>query len=89
MNTIGYALALQANIGTNGTTSQTVPSEHKPDGPFWRKMTTFLEVADPVQLRFVGDEWRNVVLYVEHVARKVGTVSGGTPAMPVLILTLQ
>lgn len=40
----------------------------------WNKIVHFLEVADPVQLRYVGHEWRHLVDYVEAVARVMGTV---------------
>lgn len=75
MNTIGYVFALLANIPDHYQPTTTAANHHKPGAPFWRRMTRFLEVADPVQLRFIGKEWRYVVHYVEEVARKEGKVS--------------
>jgi len=36
----------------------------------------FLETFDPVQVRYVGGDWRRVVEYAERVARVVGMVCG-------------
>lgn len=34
----------------------------------------FLETADPIQLRYVGKEWKNLVEYTEEIARGCGSV---------------
>lgn len=33
-----------------------------------------MATADPVQLRYVGDKWKELIDYVTQVARAMGTV---------------
>lgn len=78
MNTIAYAYALSARIlaaNDNPKSAKAIPDAHKPGNNVWNKITLFLETADSVQLRYIGLEWRKLLLYVEQVARLVGTVS--------------
>ena len=77
VNTIAYIFTLQARIALAGDNPQTprhIPEPHKPGGAIWNKITLLLETADPVQLRYVGTEWRRLVGYIETVARVIGSV---------------
>ena len=40
----------------------------------WNQLVCFLETADPVQLRYVGKEWKALVEYTEQIARSCGSV---------------
>lgn len=46
----------------------------KPGGTLWNSLVLFLETADPVQLRYVGNEWRALVEYTEQIASAFGSV---------------
>lgn len=58
----------------NPDSLRSIPEQHRPGGAIWNKIALFFEVADPVQLRYVGKEWRIVVDYIEQVAQLMGTV---------------
>lgn len=76
VNTIAYAYALLARIQNatdNPKSAKAVPDNLRPGGTVWNKITLFLETADPVQLRYLGTEWKKLLRYVEQVARLVGT----------------
>jgi COP9 signalosome complex subunit 3 len=77
VNTIAYIFALLARItaaGDNPKSQKNVPEQLRPGGYAWNKIELFMETADPVQLRYVGIEWRRLHFYIEHVARLMGTV---------------
>ncbi len=45
-----------------------------PTGTLWPKMVDFLERFDPIQVRYVGHEWRRVVEMVAKSARAISKV---------------
>jgi COP9 signalosome complex subunit 3 len=72
VNTIAYAFALQARILAAGDTPKTqkqVPDQLRPGGAVWNKLVLFMETFDPIQIRYIGNEWRRLLEYVERVAR--------------------
>ncbi|KAF2012028.1 hypothetical protein BU24DRAFT_412563 [Aaosphaeria arxii CBS 175.79] len=76
VNTIAYIFPLQYRIAAAGGTFQSpkhVSDQLKPGGALWNKAVNFLENADPIQLRYVGAEWRKLCTYIEQVARFTGT----------------
>lgn len=73
MNSIAYAFALRHRI-TAFLEKRSIPDILQPGGALWNKLVLFLETADPVQLRYVGHEWRKLVEYTEQIARATGSV---------------
>lgn len=73
VNSIAYAFALRHRIATI-VEKRNVPDTLKPGGSLWNKLVLFLETFDPVQLRYVGQEWRKLVEYTEQIARAAGSV---------------
>ncbi|ORY13308.1 hypothetical protein BCR34DRAFT_481226 [Clohesyomyces aquaticus] len=76
VNSVAYIYALQARIlaaGDSPKTPKSIPDHLKPGGTVWNKIERFLETFDPVQIRYVGGEWRKLLEYVERVARAMGT----------------
>jgi COP9 signalosome complex subunit 3 len=45
-----------------------------PGGPLWTRLAQFLEGADPVQLRYVGGQWRKLVEFTETIANQCQSV---------------
>lgn len=72
VNSIAYAFALRHRIATI-VEKRNVPDTLKPGGSLWNKLVLFLETFDPVQLRYVGQEWRKLVEYTEQIARAAGS----------------
>ncbi|KAF2196396.1 hypothetical protein GQ43DRAFT_484987 [Delitschia confertaspora ATCC 74209] len=74
-NTLGYTYALQARIQAAGEPKgpRSIPDLLKPGGSTWNKIELYLEKCDPVQIRYVGGQWRSIVEYVERVARALGS----------------
>ena len=76
-NTISYIFALRFRIAAlveNPKSQKTIPEQLRPGGSLWNKIVLFLETSDPVQLRYVGAEFRALVGHVEQIARVLGTV---------------
>ncbi|KAH9861608.1 hypothetical protein J1614_011360 [Plenodomus biglobosus] len=72
VNTMAYAYALRHRISPL-MDRKSVPDSLKPGGALWSSLVLFFETADPVQLRYVGQEWRRLVELTEHIARAVGS----------------
>ncbi len=47
----------------------------RPGGAKWTQATAFLQKCDPIQMRYVGHEWRRLVEAVEQMARRANAVS--------------
>ncbi|KAF2711703.1 hypothetical protein K504DRAFT_475490 [Pleomassaria siparia CBS 279.74] len=78
VNTIGYLFTLRVRIAAqaeNPKSQKNIPETLRPGGTLWNKTVEFLENADPVQLRYVGAEWRKLVEQVETIARIIGSPS--------------
>ncbi|KAF2195486.1 hypothetical protein K469DRAFT_616181 [Zopfia rhizophila CBS 207.26] len=76
VNSIAYTYALQARIvaaGENPKLQKNIPDQLRPGGSVWNKLALFMETFDPVQMRYVGPEWKRLVDYIERVARVMGT----------------
>ncbi|KAF2477928.1 uncharacterized protein BDR25DRAFT_275470 [Lindgomyces ingoldianus] len=76
VNSIAYIYALQARIlaaGDSPKSPKSIPDHLRPGGVVWNKIAQFLETFDPVQIRYVGSEWRKLLEYVDRVARIMGT----------------
>ncbi|KAH7065149.1 hypothetical protein B0J12DRAFT_639256 [Macrophomina phaseolina] len=72
VNTIPYLFVLVHQFQTkveSANTAANVPEECRPGGELWLKLINFLSVFDPVQIRYVGIEWRKAVEYVDRVVR--------------------
>lgn len=77
VNTIPYLFVLVHQFQTkveSANTAANVPEECRPGGELWLKLINFLSVFDPVQIRYVGIEWRKAVEYVDRVVRLMDTV---------------
>ncbi|KAL6707557.1 hypothetical protein ACN47E_003906 [Coniothyrium glycines] len=74
VNTIAYAFALRHRVAAV-VEKRNIPDSLKPGGALWNQLVLFLETADPVQLRYVGHEWRKLVETIEQIARGVGSPS--------------
>jgi COP9 signalosome complex subunit 3 len=74
VNTIAYAFALRHRIAAI-VEKRSIPDALNPGGALWNKLVLFLETADPVQLRYVGTEWRRLIEFMEQIARGLGSVS--------------
>ncbi|KAF2273907.1 uncharacterized protein EI97DRAFT_435553 [Westerdykella ornata] len=72
VHTMVYAYALFARIATAPSTS-TASDSFRPGGNIWKLICHFLENADPVQLRYVGEQWSHIVDFVASMARLAGT----------------
>ncbi|KAF2853966.1 hypothetical protein T440DRAFT_295268 [Plenodomus tracheiphilus IPT5] len=74
VNTIAYAFALRHRISSL-IDKRTVSDTLKPEGSLWSSLVLFFETADPVQLRYVGQEWKRLVDFTEQIARAAGSPS--------------
>ncbi|KAF1848546.1 uncharacterized protein K460DRAFT_334779 [Cucurbitaria berberidis CBS 394.84] len=74
VNSIAYAFALRHRI-TAVVEKRSVLDTLKPGGALWNKLVLFLETSDPVQLRYIGQEWRRLVEFTEQIARATGSPS--------------
>ncbi|KAF1945779.1 hypothetical protein EJ02DRAFT_473705 [Clathrospora elynae] len=72
INTIAYAFALRHRIHAL-LDKKHVRDVLQPGGELWNKLVLFLETSDPVQLRYVGKEWRTLVENTEQIAQLCDT----------------
>lgn len=70
---MAYAFALRNRIAAL-LEKKSVPEALQPGGDLWNQMVLFFETADPIQLRYVGKEWKNLIEYTEEIARGCGSV---------------
>lgn len=81
INTLPYLYTLLAHIEHGQTANQTPAATLKafpPMGHLWGKMLDFMEHFDPVQVRYVGYEWRRLIDAVSRVADASSDVSSAT-----------
>lgn len=77
MNTIPYLYVLVHQFQSKvdpASSAPNVPDECRPGGELWLKLINFLNVFDPVQIRYVGSEWRIAVEYVDKIVHLTDTV---------------
>jgi hypothetical protein len=76
LNTIPYALALLAHLkevqGISNSVGYASQSTHL--ASLWRKTVDFLDSFDPKQIRYIGPEAREIVIYLAAFARSLGEV---------------
>jgi COP9 signalosome complex subunit 3 len=66
LNSVPYVFVLLANI----TAFQNQSSNALDGAILWDKIVTFLENFDPIQIRYVGLEFRQVVIAAANLARR-------------------
>ncbi|OCK79465.1 hypothetical protein K432DRAFT_330100 [Lepidopterella palustris CBS 459.81] len=92
VNTIAYCCALLARIqscGEHPKTPKHIPDTFRPGGPLWRKLVEFLETFDPVQIRYIGQDWRRLLEYTDRVSRIMGSPGMAISAIRSAMLRLD
>lgn len=76
VNTLPYLHALLAHINNSqGKSVNTAPNRALlPGGRLWEPMLKFMENFDPVQIRYSGPEFEQLVKALEFTARKSSMV---------------
>ncbi|KAL8826865.1 MAG: hypothetical protein Q9191_003537 [Dirinaria sp. TL-2023a] len=82
VNTLPYLYALLAHI--NGASSGKLAfgsanTALLPGGRLWEPMLTFMDRFDPIQIRYSGQEFRNLIAAVEKAARLAQMVNHSLP----------
>lgn len=80
VNTIPYLYVLVHQFQSKvdpASSAPNVPDECRPGGELWLKLINFLNVFDPVQIRYVGSEWRIAVEYVDKIVHLTDTPAIG------------
>ena len=71
INTIPYLKILISLIrayADKAKSVKSIPETFQPGKTLWNKIVFFLERFDPVQVRYVGQEWRGVVEFIDSIA---------------------
>lgn len=80
VNSIPYLYVLvhqfQSKLDSAGS-ALNVPDECRPGGELWLKLINYLNVFDPIQIRYVGSDWRRAVEYVDLITRLMDTPAVG------------
>lgn len=77
VNSIPYLYVLTHQLSTKvdaANIALQVPDDCRPSGELWLKLIDFLNVFDPIQMRYVGGDWRMAVEYVDKIVRLMDTV---------------
>ena len=61
LDTLPYLVTLYYATRAQFSTKKSWPDTLRPQAPLWAKITLFLERCDPVEIRFAGNWWREVV----------------------------
>ncbi|RAL06215.1 putative COP9 subunit 3 [Aspergillus ibericus CBS 121593] len=71
-HTLSYLIILNLHIETlQNQTKNRVPDEIKPGNDLWAKAVYFLRSFDPIQVRYAGHEWRQLVELIGQSAEAV------------------
>ncbi|KAF2878117.1 hypothetical protein BDV95DRAFT_509836 [Massariosphaeria phaeospora] len=89
VNTIAYAISLRLRISAALDKQKSIPDQLQPGGALWNRLLQFLETFDPVQVRYVGSDWRRLVDFFEQIARQVGTPGDAIATMRSTMLRLD
>lgn len=72
---------MRLQIQTSQEASQTnLPADLLPLQPLWSKCIHYLKYFNPVQARYVGHEWRQIIEIVAQAAQVASSVSQALPA---------
>ncbi|OJD37039.1 cop9 subunit 3 [Diplodia corticola] len=80
VNSIPYLYVLIHQLHSkieSASSALNVPDECRPGGELWLKLINYLNVFDPIQIRYVGADWRRAVEYVDLIARLMDTPAVG------------
>lgn len=80
VNSIPYLYVLTHQLSTKvdaANIALQVPDDCRPSGELWLKLIDFLNVFDPIQMRYVGGDWRMAVEYVDKIVRLMDTPAIG------------
>ncbi|PYI09069.1 COP9 signalosome complex subunit 3 [Aspergillus sclerotiicarbonarius CBS 121057] len=71
-HTLSYLFILNLHIETlQNKTKNIVPDEIKPGNDLWAKAVYFLRSFDPIQVRYAGHEWRQLIELIGQAAEAV------------------
>lgn len=80
IHSLSYLLVLSSYVQPLHDQSRTrLPEDICPGGCLWDKAVRFLACFDPIQIRYVGYEWRLVVEIIAEAAEQVSKASHGSP----------
>ncbi|KAJ5150976.1 COP9 signalosome complex subunit 3 [Penicillium canariense] len=69
-DSLAYLFLLHAQIhALQEASCETVPAGLLPPGRLWSRMVSYLKAFDPVQVRYAGQEWRQLVELVGQAAQ--------------------
>lgn len=76
MNSIPYLYVLSSQIRAllDQPKDASLPENIRPGGELFAKLATFLSSFDPMQMRYLGKTWRQVIEQLAHIVRSTGTV---------------
>ncbi|EON63920.1 hypothetical protein W97_03148 [Coniosporium apollinis CBS 100218] len=89
INSLAYIYVLTAQIHASSVKSTKIPDAHRPDGPFWLKLSDFLVTCDPIQMRYAGELWRRLLEYIERITRFFRAPLAGIPLICAALLRLD
>ncbi|MCJ1397889.1 hypothetical protein MMC11_001085 [Xylographa trunciseda] len=92
INTLPYLHTLLAHIGGTQDEQQSGNALLKifpPGGHLWQKMLDFVERFDPIQVRYVGHEWRRLLEKIARVGLLSNKPSVAIPPIRTAILRLD
>ena len=77
INTLPYLYILLAHITSTGgkQKANNTSDDFEPDTTLWQRMLNFTESFDRIQIRYAGDELRQLVEAIAAKARRISEVS--------------
>ncbi|QSS63853.1 hypothetical protein I7I51_00913, partial [Histoplasma capsulatum] len=91
--TLAYLFVLLSHYQVSQEkTKESLPAKWLPGGEIWRKSVALLEVFDPIQVRYAGQEWRSLVDMVAKSAEVASRVRSPNLALlysSTLLITLK
>jgi COP9 signalosome complex subunit 3 len=74
-DSIAYLFLLRLQIQTLQETSRgTLPQDLLPPGRLWSRAVRYLEIFDPVQIRYVGQEFRQLIEFIGQASEAASKV---------------
>ncbi|KAK8242526.1 hypothetical protein IWZ00DRAFT_379587 [Phyllosticta capitalensis] len=75
VNSIPYLYVLSSQIRAllDQPKDASLPENIRPGGELFAELATFLSSFDPMQMRYLGKTWRQVIEQLAHIVRSTGT----------------
>ncbi|KAF2088670.1 hypothetical protein K490DRAFT_39645 [Saccharata proteae CBS 121410] len=89
VNSIPYLHVLLARIHGLTDRAKSIPDTIRPEGKLWNHMIQFINVCDPIQIRYVGGPYRELIEVLDGIVRALDTPGLGVEPIRIAMMRMD